>query len=76
LTPRDFAEVRQTLGMPLIETSDFTPKEVREIAIGAFKAYKRLSLINYVKNPGRTLKSAVSYPKIITKFIKDYFGRR
>jgi magnesium-protoporphyrin IX monomethyl ester (oxidative) cyclase len=75
LTPRDFAEVRQTRGMPLIETNDFTPSEVRKIAIDAFKAYKKLSLINYFKNPGKTLKAALSYPKIITKFIEDYLGR-
>ncbi len=76
LTPRDFAEVRQTRGLPLIETNDFTPDEVRKIAIETFKAYKRLSLINYVKNPGKTLKTALSYPKIITRFIEDYLGRR
>jgi hypothetical protein len=75
LTPRDFAEVRQTRGMPLIETNDFTPSEVRKIAIDAFKAYKKLSLINYFKNPGKTLKAALSYPKIITRFIEDYLGR-
>jgi magnesium-protoporphyrin IX monomethyl ester (oxidative) cyclase len=76
LTPRDFAEVRQTRGMPLIETPDFTPKEVREIAVEAFKDYKRISLINYVKNPGKTLKSVLSYPRIVIKFIEDYLGRR
>jgi anaerobic magnesium-protoporphyrin IX monomethyl ester cyclase len=75
LTPRDFAEVRQTRGMPLIETEDFTPREVKEIASKAFRDYKRLSLINYVKNPKKTLKAALSYPKIIIKFIQDYSGR-
>ncbi|MCW4047746.1 MAG: B12-binding domain-containing radical SAM protein [Candidatus Bathyarchaeota archaeon] len=74
LTSRDFATVRQTHGMPLIRTDDFTPAEVKEIAIQAFKAYKRLSLINYIKNPGKTVKAALSYPKIVTKFITDYLG--
>ena len=32
LTPRAFAEVRQTRGTPLIGTEDFTPAEVKEIA--------------------------------------------
>jgi len=72
LTPRDLAEVRQTRGMPLIETGDFTPNEVKRIAIEAFKEYKRLSIINYVKNPKKTLRAALSYPQIITKFISDY----
>jgi len=73
LTPRDLAEVRQTGGMPLIETEDFSPNEVKRIAIEAFKEYKRLSIINYVKNPKKTLRSALSYPQIVTKFISDYF---
>ena len=75
LTTRDFAEVRQTRGTPLIETPDFTPREVKEIALKAFKTYKRLSIINYAKNPVKTLKMALNYPEIVIKFIKDYSGR-
>jgi radical SAM superfamily enzyme YgiQ (UPF0313 family) len=71
LTSRAFAEVRQTRGMPLIETEDFTPIEVKEIASRAVKTYKRLAVINYVKNPEKTLKAALSQPKIIIKFIKN-----
>ena len=71
LTSRAFAEVRQTRGMPLIRTADFTPSEVKEIAAMAVRRYKRLSLINFVKNPGLTLKTAVSQPKIIFKFIQN-----
>jgi anaerobic magnesium-protoporphyrin IX monomethyl ester cyclase len=71
LTPRAFAEVRQTRGMPLIETEDFMPIEVKEIASMAVKRYKRLSLINYIKNPEKTLKTALSQPKIIIKYIKN-----
>jgi anaerobic magnesium-protoporphyrin IX monomethyl ester cyclase len=71
LTPRAFAEVRQTRGMPLIKTEDFTPSEVKEIALMAVRRYKKLSLINYFKNPGITLKMAVSQPKIVLKFIQN-----
>jgi magnesium-protoporphyrin IX monomethyl ester (oxidative) cyclase len=71
LTPRAFAEVRQTRGMPLIKTEDFMPNEVKEIASMAVKRYKRLSLINYVKNPEKTLKTALSQPKILIKYIKN-----
>jgi radical SAM superfamily enzyme YgiQ (UPF0313 family) len=71
LTSRAFAEVRQTRGMPLITTEDFSPSEVKEIAAMAVRRYKRLSLINYFKNPGVTLKLAVSQPKIVLKFIQN-----
>ena len=71
LTSRAFAEVRQTRGMPLIRTEDFTPTEVKEIASMAIKRYKRLSLINHIKSPKKTLKTALSQPKIIIKYIKN-----
>jgi anaerobic magnesium-protoporphyrin IX monomethyl ester cyclase len=71
LTSRAFAEVRQTRGMPLIKTEDFTSSEVKEIAAMAVRRYKRLSLINYFKSPMVTLKMAVSQPKIVLKFIQN-----
>jgi hypothetical protein len=48
---RDFVEVRQPRGMPLIKTEDLTPIELKEIASRTVKTYKRLSLINYIKSP-------------------------
>ncbi len=71
LTPRAFAEVRQTTGNPLIGTEDFTPAEVKEIATMAMNKYKKQSLINYVKNPRKTLGTAFSQPKMVGKFIKS-----
>jgi anaerobic magnesium-protoporphyrin IX monomethyl ester cyclase len=71
LTPRAFAEVRQTRGMPLISTEDFTPSEVKKIAAMAVRRYKRLALINYFKRPGVTLKLAVRQPKIVLKFVQN-----
>lgn len=71
LTPRAFAEVRQTWGMPLIRTEDFTPAEVKAIAATAVKQYKRLLLINYFKYPGKTLRTALDQPKLIWKFIQN-----
>jgi len=75
LTSRAFAEVRQTWGMPLIRTEDFAPSEVKEIAALAVRRYKRLSLINYFKNPGKTLKTALNQPKIVLKFIQNLQSR-
>ena len=71
LSSRAFAEVRQTRGMPLIRTEDFAPIEVKEIASMAVKRYKKLSLINYFKSPRKTLKTALSQPKIVLKFIQN-----
>jgi len=71
LTPRAFAEVRQPRGMPLIKTEDFTPIELKEIASRTVRTYKKVSLLNYIKNPKKTLKMALSQPKIVIKFIKN-----
>jgi anaerobic magnesium-protoporphyrin IX monomethyl ester cyclase len=71
LTSRAFAEVRQTGGMPLINTEDFTASEVKEIAAMAVQRYRRLSLINYLKNPWKTLRTALKQPKIVLKFIQN-----
>ena len=71
LTPRSFAEVRQNWGLPLIETENFTAKDVQEIAQKAMKKYRKLSIINYIKYPRKTLKTALSQPNLIGKFIKN-----
>lgn len=71
LTSRAFAQVRQTRGMPLINTEDFTANEVKEIAMMAVQRYKRLSMINYFKNPWKTLKTALNHPKIVLKFFQN-----
>jgi anaerobic magnesium-protoporphyrin IX monomethyl ester cyclase len=71
LTPRAFAEVRQSRGLPLIETEDFLSTEVKEIAVMANREYKKLSLINHAKNPLNVLKTALNHPKIIVKYIKS-----
>lgn len=71
LTSRAFAEVRQTQGNPLISTEDFTPAEVKEIATLAMNRYRKISLINYVKNPRKTLGTIFGQPKLIGKFVKS-----
>jgi len=71
LTPRAFAEVRQTRGNPIIGTEDFTTAEVKEIAALAINRYRKISMLNYVKNPAKTLKKVFSQPGIIVKYFKD-----
>jgi magnesium-protoporphyrin IX monomethyl ester (oxidative) cyclase len=71
LTPRAFAEVRQTRGNPIIGTEDFTTAEVKEIAALAMNRYRKISMLNYVKNPAKTLKKVFSQPGIIVKYFKD-----
>jgi anaerobic magnesium-protoporphyrin IX monomethyl ester cyclase len=71
LTPRAFAEVRQTRGNPLIGTEDFTPAEVKEIATMAMSRYQRISMINYLKNPVKTLRTVFGQPKLVRKYIQN-----
>ncbi|MCW4016156.1 MAG: B12-binding domain-containing radical SAM protein [Candidatus Bathyarchaeota archaeon] len=71
LTPRAFAEVRQTWGLPLIETENFTATDVKEIAMWAIKEYRKISIINYIKYPRKTLKSVMNQPNLVGKFIKN-----
>jgi anaerobic magnesium-protoporphyrin IX monomethyl ester cyclase len=68
-----FAEARQPKGMPLISTQDFAPEEVKEIAQKALKEYKKLSLLNNVKNPRKTLNTVFDQPQLILKYIKNLF---
>jgi magnesium-protoporphyrin IX monomethyl ester (oxidative) cyclase len=73
LTWNAFAQARQPKGMPLITTNDFTPAEVKEVATKALEEYKKLSLINHIKNPRKALKTAFDQPQLIVKYIKNLF---
>jgi magnesium-protoporphyrin IX monomethyl ester (oxidative) cyclase len=73
LDSRSFAEARQAQGMPLIETEDFTVAELKELASSAVRKYRRLSLLCHLRNPGRTLKTAISQPSIVLKFVKSLY---
>jgi anaerobic magnesium-protoporphyrin IX monomethyl ester cyclase len=68
-----FTQARQPKGMPLITTGDFTPADVKEIAANALAEYKKLSLINHIKNPRKALKTAFDQPQLIVKYIKNFF---
>jgi anaerobic magnesium-protoporphyrin IX monomethyl ester cyclase len=71
LTWNAFAQARQPKGMPLITTSEFTPVEVKEIAAKTLAEYKKLSLMNHIKNPGKALKIAYEQPQLIIKYLKN-----
>jgi anaerobic magnesium-protoporphyrin IX monomethyl ester cyclase len=73
LTWTAFAEARQPKGMPLITTNEFTPADVKDIAVKALAEYKKLSLIGHIKHPGKALKTAVNQPQLILKYIKNLF---
>jgi anaerobic magnesium-protoporphyrin IX monomethyl ester cyclase len=73
LSWNSFAQARQPKGMPLISTMDFTPEEVREIATKALDEYKKLSLLNNIKNPGKALRTAFGQPQLILKYVKNLF---
>lgn len=58
-------------GHSLIHTEDFTPQEVKEIAEAALKEYKRLSLINNLKNPKKALRTVYHQPQLLGKYLKS-----
>jgi anaerobic magnesium-protoporphyrin IX monomethyl ester cyclase len=66
-----FAQARQPKGMPLIATNDFTPADVKAIAAKALAEYKKLSLINHIKNPRKALGTAFDQPQLIIKYLKS-----
>jgi anaerobic magnesium-protoporphyrin IX monomethyl ester cyclase len=75
LTDRAFSEGYQIYGTSFIKTEDFTPDEAKAIAINAVKKYNRLSLVNYLKNPGLAFRKAIKEPKSLVKFIKGITGK-
>ncbi|NLD65147.1 MAG: radical SAM protein [Crenarchaeota archaeon] len=71
LTWNAFAQARQPKGLPLISTDEFTPTEVKDIAVKALAEYKKLSVIGHIKNPRKALKTAFDQPQLILKYIKN-----
>jgi magnesium-protoporphyrin IX monomethyl ester (oxidative) cyclase len=65
------SSARHPMGYSLISTEDFTPSEVKEIANKALAQYKKISLMNNVKNPGKTLKTIFDQPQLIIKYLKN-----
>jgi magnesium-protoporphyrin IX monomethyl ester (oxidative) cyclase len=64
------SSARQPLGNSLIHTENFTPQEVKEIAKQALKKYNRLSIINNIKNPKKTLQTIYHQPQLLSKYLK------
>ena len=69
-TSEDIAETLSKEGLD-VKVVNLKNNKVKDIAAMAVRRYKRLSLINYFKSPGETLKMAVSQPKIVLKFIQN-----
>lgn len=68
------SSARHPRGYSLISTEDFTPLEVKEIAEKALREYKKLSLINNIKNPGKALKTIYNQPQLLGKYLRSLFG--
>jgi predicted nucleic acid-binding protein len=47
--------------------------EDKEIAANALAKYKKLSLMNHIKNPRKALKTMFDQPQLIVKYIKNLF---
>jgi magnesium-protoporphyrin IX monomethyl ester (oxidative) cyclase len=68
------SSARQPLGHSLIHTEDFTPQDVKEIAQQALKKYKKLSLINNLKNPKKALQTIYHQPHLLSNYLKNLFS--
>jgi anaerobic magnesium-protoporphyrin IX monomethyl ester cyclase len=74
LSWNSFAQARQTRGVPLITTGEFTPQEVKELAAKALAEYKRIHLINLFKHPWKALKTIYAQPQLVGKYLKNLFA--
>lgn len=78
LTPRALSEGTQVDGVGLIKTEDFTPEEVKRLALDAVSIHNRLSsrvlLSEYIKHPGATVKKIMRNPTGVAQFIKMLIG--
>ncbi|MBA7612772.1 2-hydroxyethylphosphonate methyltransferase [subsurface metagenome] len=74
LTPRVLSEGTQVDGVGLIKTEDFTPEEIRKLALDAVSIHSRLSLPDYFRKPGWTLRTAARHPTAAMRFIKRAIG--
>ena len=75
LTPRALSEGTQVDGIGLIKTEDFTPEEIKRLALDAVSIHSRLSLSGYVKNPVTTVKKVLRDPTAGVQYIKRLLRR-
>jgi len=74
LTPRALSEGTQVDGVGLIKTEDFTPEEVKKLALDAVSIHSKLLLAEYIKHPGATVKKIMRHPKAGVQFIRRVIG--
>ena len=74
LTPRALSEGTQVDGVGLIQTEDFTPKEVKRLALNALSIPARSLLAEYIKHPAVTVKKIMRHPKAGVQFIRRVIG--
>ena len=78
LTPCALSEGTQVYGIGLIKTEDFTPEEVKRLALDAVSIHNRLLsrvlLSEYIKHPGATVKKIMRNPTGVAQFIKMLIG--
>jgi magnesium-protoporphyrin IX monomethyl ester (oxidative) cyclase len=74
LTPRALSEGTQAYGRGLISTPDFTPEDVKKLALRAISRYNRLSLLTFIRRPWGVLRTAVKNPAEAWRFIRNAIG--
>ncbi|CAD6490159.1 MAG: B12 binding domain protein [Candidatus Argoarchaeum ethanivorans] len=74
LTPRAISEGTQADGVGLIKTEDFTPEEVKSLALGAVTIQSKFLLVEHIKHPMSTVKKVLRNPAAGVQFIKRVIG--
>ena len=70
LTPRALSEGTQVDGVGLIQTEDFTPEDVKKLALDAVSIQSKFLLSEYIKHPAATMKKTMRHPKAGAQYIK------
>jgi len=74
LTPRAFCEGTQAHGVGLIKTEDFTPEEVKRLALEAISIQTKLSRIEHAKHPAVTVRKLLENPRVGFEFVRKAIG--
>ena len=70
LTPRALSEGTQVDGVGLIKTEDFTPEEIKKLALDAVSIQSKFLLVEYIKHPGGTVKNIMRNPTVGVQYVK------
>jgi len=73
ITPRALAEATQYYGTGLIRTPEFGPEDIKRIVARGLSDYNRLSVLGYLKEPGKLYREVLRRPGPAITYLKSWF---